>query len=179
MMLAILICGWTGLVLVWDQQAQVLAIEGARLFDALPIFSEPIGRAFVSEKALPESFFFLNLFLHVALPLGIVALLIIHVIRLQKPLWFPKKALLWRLSLTFSIFSIMWPASLNNAANLFVLPEAIKIDWFYAFWLPFANAIPPRVQWMLWMLFVMIMLTTPLWWKPKHARTENQMDSGS
>ena len=43
----ILVCGWTGYVMVWDVFGQLLAVEGARLLDVLPIFSEPIGRMFV------------------------------------------------------------------------------------------------------------------------------------
>ena len=58
----ILLSGWTGQVMVWDAQAQLIAIEGSKLFDLLPIFSEPVSRAFVSNEALPQSFFFLNLF---------------------------------------------------------------------------------------------------------------------
>src|SRR6266545_3861422 len=67
----VLVCGWTGFVMVWDVQGQVLAQEGARLFDVLPIFAEPIGRAFVGERAIPGAFFFLNLFAHIALPIGL------------------------------------------------------------------------------------------------------------
>ncbi|MDH5550601.1 MAG: cytochrome b N-terminal domain-containing protein, partial [Gemmatimonadota bacterium] len=58
----ILVCGWTGYVMVWDVQAEVLAREGARWMDALPLFSEPIERAFDGERELPAAFFFLNLF---------------------------------------------------------------------------------------------------------------------
>ena len=62
------VCGWTGYVMVWDTFGQRLALEGARMLDALPILSEPIGRAFTGERAVPSAFFFLNLFVHVALP---------------------------------------------------------------------------------------------------------------
>src|SRR5574341_1363042 len=39
------VLGWTGYVMVWDVQGMVLAREGARFLDALPLFSEPISRA--------------------------------------------------------------------------------------------------------------------------------------
>jgi len=45
-----LVLGWTGYVMVWDVQGIVLAREGARWLDALPLFSEPISRAFVGER---------------------------------------------------------------------------------------------------------------------------------
>ncbi|MDX1532458.1 MAG: cytochrome b N-terminal domain-containing protein, partial [Rhodothermales bacterium] len=41
---ALLVCGWTGYVMVWDGQALALAREGARLLDALPLFAEPVAR---------------------------------------------------------------------------------------------------------------------------------------
>jgi quinol-cytochrome oxidoreductase complex cytochrome b subunit len=50
------VCGWTGFVMVWDVQGQVLAQAGARLLDVVPIFSEPISRAFTGERALPGAF---------------------------------------------------------------------------------------------------------------------------
>jgi len=66
------VCGWTGYVMVWDGHAQLLATEGARLLDALPLFSEPISRTFGGQDPLPSAFFFMNLFLHIAVPVGIV-----------------------------------------------------------------------------------------------------------
>jgi quinol-cytochrome oxidoreductase complex cytochrome b subunit len=64
-----LLIGWTGFVMVWDVQGQQLAEEGARFLDALPIFSEPIARTFIGERTMPGAFFFLNYFLHIAVPL--------------------------------------------------------------------------------------------------------------
>jgi len=52
----IFLCGWTGYVMVWDVQGEVLAREGARWMDALPLFSEPISRAFDGERRLGELF---------------------------------------------------------------------------------------------------------------------------
>jgi quinol-cytochrome oxidoreductase complex cytochrome b subunit len=40
------VSGWTGYVMVWDEHALILAREGARLLDALPVFAEPLARAF-------------------------------------------------------------------------------------------------------------------------------------
>src|SRR5690606_41493536 len=83
--------GWTGYVLVWDAHAQLLAGEGARFLDALPIFSEPIGRSFTGERAVPRAFFFLNLFAHIALPIAVLPLIWVHVARLARPLLLPSR----------------------------------------------------------------------------------------
>jgi quinol-cytochrome oxidoreductase complex cytochrome b subunit len=79
------VSGWTGYVMIWDVQAQLLATEGARLLDVLPLFSEPLGRTFVGDQPLPAAFFFLNLFLHIALPVGMLLLLWLHVSKLARP----------------------------------------------------------------------------------------------
>mgnify|MGYP003704755467 CR=1 FL=1 len=54
-----------------------LAREGARILDTLPFFSEPVSRIFTGERPIPIAFFFVNLFAHVALPLGL-ALGLVH-----------------------------------------------------------------------------------------------------
>ncbi|HSR15650.1 MAG TPA: cytochrome b N-terminal domain-containing protein, partial [Gemmatimonadales bacterium] len=87
------ICGWTGFVMVWDQYGLLLADEGARLLEAVPLLSEPLRRAFTGERPVPDAFFFLNLFLHVALPLGLGLLLWLHVSRLARPVLLPPKPL--------------------------------------------------------------------------------------
>src|SRR5579885_3628612 len=93
LLFVIFLCGWTGYVMVWDVQGQALAQAGARLLDLLPIFSEPISRAFVGERPLPGAFFFLNLFAHIALPVGLGLLLWLHVSRLARPGLLPARRL--------------------------------------------------------------------------------------
>ena len=66
-----LLCGWTGFVMVWDRFGLALADEGARILEVVPLLSEPLRRTFTGERPVPDAFFFLNLFLHVALPLGL------------------------------------------------------------------------------------------------------------
>ena len=66
----LLLCAWTGYVLVWDTFGEHLAREGARLADTLPFLSEPIGRAFSGEHAVPSAFFFITLFAHIGIPLA-------------------------------------------------------------------------------------------------------------
>ncbi len=141
------VCGWTGYVMVWDVQGQILAVEGARVLDALPLFSAPVGRAFVGETALPRAFFFLNLFLHIAVPIGVALALWLHVSRLARPTLLPPKGLLWGSTGVLFVLSILWPAPLDAPANLLALPSRVSVDWFYAFWLPFSRSIPPSAAW--------------------------------
>jgi NAD-dependent dihydropyrimidine dehydrogenase PreA subunit len=66
----VLLCGVTGFVLVWDGFGRALAVESARILDALPILSEPVSRAFLGERPVPGTFFFLTSSSTLAVPLG-------------------------------------------------------------------------------------------------------------
>ncbi|HEU4566084.1 MAG TPA: hydrogenase iron-sulfur subunit [Gemmatimonadaceae bacterium] len=138
----ILVCGWTGYVMVWDTFGQLLAVEGARLLDLLPLFSEPLGRAFVGESAIPGAFFFLNLFLHIALPIGMGIGLLLHVSRMARAVLFPpRRAMAWGAALLVAA-ALAWPAPLAPEADPFRLPATVPLDLFYAFWVPLARGVP-------------------------------------
>jgi ferredoxin/coenzyme F420-reducing hydrogenase delta subunit len=166
----VLVCGWTGYVMVWDVQGQVLAQAGARLFDALPIFSEPIGRSFVGERRLPDAFFFLNLFVHIAVPIGLGLLLWLHVSRVARPGLLPPRGLLWGGTALLIALALAWPAPLGPAADLLRLPPRAPYDVLYAFWLPAAQVWPG------WAFFAATLgasgavLLVPVWAKPVPSR---------
>jgi ferredoxin len=157
----VLILGWTGYVMVWDTFGQRLAIEGARFLDALPILSEPVGRAFTGERAIPGAFFFLNLFVHVALPLGLGLVLWVHVSRLARPTLLPPKRLGWTLVGLLTAVAILWPLSMEPVADPFYRPALVTADYFYAFWLPFSRGIPAAYAWLGGGLVVLGLLLVP------------------
>src|SRR5512139_2121287 len=132
----VLVCGWTGFVMVWDRFGLALADEGARIFEAVPLLSEPIRRAFTGERPVPGAFFFLNLFLHVALPLGLGLLLWLHVSRLARPVLLPPRPLLWGTVGVLVLVAVAWPLGMAPEANPFLRPERVELNWFYGFWLP-------------------------------------------
>lgn len=146
----------TGFVLVWDRFGQALAVVGANMLRILPLFSEAPDRAFVGDAPMPPQFFFMNLFLHVAVPLGMVAFLWLHTARLARAAWFPERRVTIGAVIGFVALAVMWPAPLPAPADLLALPGRGPTDWFYAFWLPFASATPTTG------LVVAIVLTTLL-----------------
>ncbi|HWP39158.1 MAG TPA: cytochrome b N-terminal domain-containing protein [Gemmatimonadales bacterium] len=147
MLFVVLVSGWTGYVMVWDVQGLLLAREGARLLDLLPLFSEPIGRTFVGERELPGAFFFLNLFLHVALPVGLALGLWVHVSRVARAALLPPRGLSWTVTGGFLALSLLLPAALGPAADLFRLPDTAPLDVFYSLWLPLSQAMPAWTVW--------------------------------
>jgi ferredoxin/coenzyme F420-reducing hydrogenase delta subunit len=125
----------------------VLAAEGARWLDALPLFSEPIGRSFVGEREVPNAFFFLNLFAHIALPIGVGVLVWVHIARVARPVLLPARPVLWGSLLALTLLAVVWPLSMAPAADLLRLPQRVPTDWFFAFWLPVTQRLP---AWSIW-----------------------------
>ncbi|HEY6110857.1 MAG TPA: hydrogenase iron-sulfur subunit [Gemmatimonadales bacterium] len=167
---SVFVCGWTGFVMVWDVQGQVLAQAGARIFDLLPIFGEPISRAFTGERALPGAFFFLNLFAHVALPIALFILVWVHVSRLARPGLFPPRWLTWTVVGALLALAVLWPVTMTPAADAFTLPGRAAYDWFYAFWLPLARAVSPAALWGIGLAIMAAGLAIPWLTRPRLAR---------
>jgi quinol-cytochrome oxidoreductase complex cytochrome b subunit/coenzyme F420-reducing hydrogenase delta subunit len=164
------ICGWTGYVMVWDQQGQALAVEGARLLDALPIFAEPISRTFVGEAPVPSAFFFLNLFLHIVLPVGLGAALWLHVSRLARPTIVPPRKLMYGVTALLFALAVVWPVASGPRAELLELPGRVPVDWFYVFWFPLTRGLPPVVALVALVTVAIPVVFVPLWTKPPGTR---------
>ena len=156
----------TGFVMVWDVQGQFLAVEGARLLDAVPLLSEPISRAFSGERPMPGAFFFLNYFLHIALPLGMALFLYLHVARIARPNLLPPRALSWGIVGVLTLLSVLRPVPLPPRADPGVILEQVPVDWFFAFWVPLTQALSPGWVWLLGGLLTLAFLTVPLWTRP-------------
>lgn len=165
----ILVCGWTGYVMLWDTFGQALAVEGARLLDLLPIFSEPIGRAFVGERSLPGAFFFLNLFLHIALPIGMGIVLWLHVSRVTRPVLFPPRRVAWAILAGLLGVSLVWPIAVAPEASAFRIPHQAPLDVFYAFWLPLTRDVSAGSVWLVGGLLAAAVMLVPLWGRPPAA----------
>lgn len=147
LLLLVFLSGWTGFVIVWDTFGARLAIAGAVLFDALPILSEPLQRIFSGERPIPGAFFFINLFLHVAIPLGVAAGLWIHVSRVARPKLLPPRVLGVTVVVGLTLLAIVLPAPLPPEANPFELATRVPGDLVYGFWLPWTEGAPAWAGW--------------------------------
>ncbi len=164
------ICAWTGYVMVWDAHGFLLAVEGARLLDALPIFSEPIARTFVGERAIPGAFFFLNLFAHIAVPIGMAAGLWLHVSRVSRPVLIPPRALWVGAVGALFAMAVLWPAPLDGPAHPLVVPTYTRVDVLYGFWLPILRAVGPGTAWLALVVGVGGLFAIPWLTRPKIER---------
>ena len=161
------VCGWTGYVLVWDVQAQLLAAQGARLLDLLPIFSEPISRTFVGERPVGSAFFFINLFLHIALPVGLGLLLWVHVSRVARPVLLPPRRLLWGMVGVLTAAAVLWPVAMAPEADLLRIPRRVPVDALFAFWLPLAARLPAWALWAAGAAAALALLLVPRFTRPR------------
>ena len=167
LLFVVLASGWTGYVLVWDVHAQVLAAEGARWLDALPLFSEPIGRSFVGENDVPSAFFFLNLFAHIALPIGVGVLVWVHIARVARPVLLPSRPVLWGSIGALTVLAVAWPLPMAPAADLLRLPQNVPTDWFFGFWLPVTQRLPAWGVWVLGGLLMSASIAVPWLTRPR------------
>ena len=161
------VCGWTGYVMVWDAQGHLLAAEGARLLDVLPLFTAPISRAFSGEAPLPSPFFFLNLFLHIAVPIGMAGGLWLHVSRVARPVLLPPRGLLWGATALLVLVSVAWPVPMYPAADLLDLSGRTPLDLFYSFWLPASQRLPAGWAWFTMGAAVLITALVPVMARPR------------
>jgi Pyruvate/2-oxoacid:ferredoxin oxidoreductase delta subunit/coenzyme F420-reducing hydrogenase delta subunit len=141
LLLLTLVSGWTGYVMVWDSFGEVIAREAARMLDSLPILSEPISRAFTGERPVPAVFFFLNLFSHIGIPLGMLIVLWLHASRLARPNLLPPKPLLWTIVGALVLLALVMPLRMAPEADPLRLPAETPADWFFGFWLPISRTL--------------------------------------
>ena len=142
-----LACAWTGFVMAWDTFGLRLAVGGARLFDVLPVLSEPLGRIFAGDRPVPQAFFFLNLFIHIALPLAMGVGLWLHVSRVARPVLAPPRRIRWGATALLVAVAIILPAPLGPPADPLRLPTDTPIDLPTAWWLPLAEDAAPWLVW--------------------------------
>lgn len=163
----IFLSGWTGYVMVWDVQAELLAREGARWFDVLPLFSEPISRTFDGTRPLPGAFFFLNLFAHVAIPVGAGLAMWLHVARNARPVLVPPRALTLAVLGAFSLAAALFPVSMAAPADLYRTPLEAPYDLWYSAFLPLTRSLRSGLVWLVLLGVAAVVCTVPWLQRPR------------
>jgi ferredoxin len=164
-----LVSGWTGFVMVWDAHGQVVAVNGAKMMDAIGIFPDPIGRSFDGSSAPPASFFFLNLFLHIVIPLSMIFGVWLHTAKMANAVWFPSRHLTRAIVAILALSSFLWPAPLAEKADLLRSANSVPLNWFYNFWLPVAQS-HPLVALSILTGGILGLASIPLWLKPRREK---------
>ncbi|MBX3171167.1 MAG: hydrogenase iron-sulfur subunit [Candidatus Eremiobacteraeota bacterium] len=156
--------GVLGLVMVWDEQGEKLAVQGIQFLAGLPFFSEPPGRIFADNQALGESFFFMLIFLHVALPLVLVFLFLAHTSRTARARYWPERHLVRAYGWGLAGLALCLPVPLAAPADLLRLPGRVYLDPWYGFWLPAAEKLGTGGTLLALGLLLLGLGSLPWWW---------------
>lgn len=150
LLLPILITGIIGYWMVWDKRGEMIGELTAKLFNLLPFSGE-----------FP-SFFFILLFVHIAIPVLLFVLTWVHVMKLQRPVINPTKRISIGVVVILMLMSLLKPATILDPANAAENISILKLDWFYLFPYPLINIASASTVWLF--CFIMITVLTVLPW---------------
>jgi quinol-cytochrome oxidoreductase complex cytochrome b subunit/coenzyme F420-reducing hydrogenase delta subunit len=140
--------GITGYWMVWDTLAQYLAIASAELLDALPVFSDPMARNFLTNDSLSDRFFTLLAFLHlIGLPVFLVFGIWFHLLRISHAQVNPPRTLMLGSLLALTLLSLLLPAVSQAPADLGKVATGMAFDWFYLPVYPLLDIGSPALVW--------------------------------
>jgi CDP-4-dehydro-6-deoxyglucose reductase, E3 len=166
-------CGINGYMLPWDRTAQFVTQATAEWLDWLPVFRGVLIRNFISPEAVNDRLFSLLSFIHIGLPLALLALLWVHTQRVPGAQTSPPRPIAIGASLALVALSLAWPALSGPAADLATSPTSIPFDWFYLPVYPLIYAWGPGATWGAVGALTLLFLALP-WLPPKRAAGEDR-----
>jgi ferredoxin/coenzyme F420-reducing hydrogenase delta subunit len=163
--------GISGYWMVWDQLGQYVAVGTARLFDALPVFTDPMSRNFLDNSSVSDRFFTLIAFIHlVGLPIFLVLGIWFHLLRIRLPRINPPRALMASCLGALLLASLLYPALSHAPADLSTVPSSLALDWFYLALYPLLDQLGPAATWLLLAGGTVLLAALPwLWPVPRPA----------
>lgn len=141
--------GIGGFWLVWDELALYSATATAEWLDRLGAMPEPLVRNFLFPDLVIDRLFTLFIFLHIGLPLALLAGMWIHVQRVSRPGTQPARALAAGLLAALTALALAFPVRSHAPADLERVPARLELDWFFLFPHPLMYATSPGALWAL------------------------------
>jgi ferredoxin len=140
--------GIVGYWLVWDARAQFSAQATAEWLLALGIGAEPMARNFLGAESITDRLFSLFVFLHIGLPLALLAGMWVHVLRLGRPATVAPRALALGLLGMLIALALLRPVASGTRWDPAVVPQALQTDWFVLFLHPLMYGTSPAFLWL-------------------------------
>jgi len=158
--------GINGYMLPWDRLAQFTVVASAEWLDRLPLFGGTLIRNFITPEAVNDRLFSLLAFLHIGLPLGVLALLWVHTQRVPGARTQPPRTIWIPLLAALVVLSVLRPALSQAPADLATAPTELAFDWFYLPTLAALYEWGPTLLWIVVAGGTLLMLALP-WLPPK------------
>lgn len=138
-----------GYWLVWDRLAQYIAQTTTEWLERLPVISDSLARAFLSDTTLSDRLFSLMVFMHIAIPLFLLVGMFIHVKRLKLARTEPARGLSIGVVTMLVLLSLLKPARSMGPADLSTTVASVDLDWFYMNVYPLLDRMDPLYVWLL------------------------------
>ena len=152
--------GIGGYWLVWDQLAQFSITATAEWLDWLPLGADAIVRNFL--YPIDDRFFSLLIFLHIGIPLLLLACMWLHVQRISHAKTAPPLALGLGTLVVLLAASVLHPATSHAPADPASAQAALGIDWFLMFIHPLQYWSSPALVWALTAGATLVLAFLPL-----------------
>ena len=157
------LAGITGLWLLWDERALFSVTAMAEWLQVLPLGAELLARNFLTPGALSDRFFSLIIFVHIGLPLLLLAATWVHVQRVSLPRMWPPRSLTLGTLAMLALLSLTWPATSLGPADTGHVAARLSLDWFYLAVHPLAEALSAQAVWWLAGALTAALALMPLW----------------
>lgn len=160
--------GVNGYMLPWDRLAQFVVTATTEWFDALPVIGGSMTRNFITNANVSDRLFSLLAFLHIGLPLGVLAVLWVHTQRVPSAKTNPPRPLMLAIVLTLLVLAAVKPAVSQGPVDMATLPATVNFDWFYLIAYPLIQSWGGKETWYLTLGVSLVLVVLP--WLPPLAR---------
>ncbi|MBI5810093.1 MAG: hydrogenase iron-sulfur subunit, partial [Deltaproteobacteria bacterium] len=123
-------------------------------------------------------FFLIALFLHLTLPVLVIILVLVHVMRLTKPVIHPPRLTAFAVSLALMALPLIRPLTMFSPADTDRVVSAVGIDFFYMSLYPALNSYPAWMSWAFILLGAALFTSVP-WIFPKERPPAANVISGN
>lgn len=155
------IAGITGFWLAWDERALFSVAATAEWLQALPVSSDLLVRNFLTSVALGDRFFSLIVFMHIGVPLFLLAGVWIHIQRISTVRVWPPRSLVFNSLAMFALLALVVPAESLGPADTGRVAATLSIDWFFLFVHPLVDLLSAKGVWLLFAAITVLLATLP------------------
>ena len=163
------VAGINGYMLPWDRLAKFTVIATAEWFDWLPVFNGTLVRNFIFEENVNDRLFSLLSFIHIGVPLAVLAILWVHTQRVPQARTSPPLPIMVTLTVALIVLSVLKPAVSQTQESF-----QLGFDWFYLPVLALLYRWTPGEVWLLVGAGSALLFLLP-WLPPKKRGAERYM----